>query len=129
SSRSGTRPWRKLPACGPLFASWKLTPLLVCLIAGCYGGREPAPFDLSQARYVGQAKCAECHSDQAHQMLDSHHQLAMQPATETSVLADFDDATYVHHDVTSRMYRQGDKFMVSTEGPDGEQGEFEVKYV
>lgn len=53
----------------------------------------------------------------------------MQPATQTSVLANFDNATYVHHDVKSRMYRQGDKFMVSTEGPDGKQGEFEVKYV
>lgn len=103
--------------------------VLACLIAGCDSGRKAAPFDLAQARYVGQAKCAECHSDQAHQMLGSHHQLAMQPATETSVLADFDNATFVHHDVSSRMYRQGGKFMVSTEGPDGEQGEFEVKYV
>ncbi len=135
SSCSGTRQEFRLPRKTESLADFRfqLAPLLgwvmAGLLVGCNSGREAAPYDLSQARYVGQAKCAECHSDQAHQMLDSHHQLAMQPATQASVLADFDNASYVHHDVTSRMFRRGDKFMVSTEGPDGKLGEFEVKYV
>ncbi|MGN6546534.1 MAG: cytochrome c3 family protein, partial [Aureliella sp.] len=34
-----------------------------------------------------------------------------------------------HLGVKSRMYREGDKYMISTEGPDGTIQDFEIKYV
>ncbi|MEO8269295.1 MAG: cytochrome c3 family protein, partial [Aureliella sp.] len=100
-----------------------------CLLAGCDLGREAPSIDLSGAKYVGRAACVNCHSEQAQLHVGSQHQQAMQVATETTVLADFNDATFAHHGVTSRMFRDGDKYMVRTEGPSGELNDFEVKYV
>jgi len=79
--------------------------------------------------YVGRQSCVQCHRQQYELWQGSHHDLAMDIATDATVLGDFDNAELQHFDVTSRFYRQDGKFMVHTEGPDGELGEFEVKYV
>ena len=81
------------------------------------------------ANYVGRQSCLQCHTQQTQDWTGSHHDLAMDLATDETVLADFNDATLTHHDVESTMFRDGDKFMVRTEGPDGKLGDFQVKYV
>lgn len=53
----------------------------------------------------------------------------MDAATEQTVLADFDDVTFEHHGIVSRFFRDGDRFMVHTEGESGEMRDFEIKYV
>jgi hypothetical protein len=52
----------------------------------------------------------------------------MQVADETTVLGDFDDATFTHFGVTSTFYQRDGKFLVRTDGPDGELREYEVAY-
>lgn len=81
------------------------------------------------AEYVGGSNCVECHQAESELWHDSHHDLAMDRATPATVLGDFNDATLDHHGITSRMYQDGERFLVSTEGPDGNISEFEVKYV
>lgn len=81
------------------------------------------------ATYVGRNTCAECHSTQHADWSGSHHDLAMDHATQASVLGDFDDAELEHYGVTSRMFRRDDKYFIHTEGPDGKMADFEVKYV
>jgi tetratricopeptide (TPR) repeat protein len=101
----------------------------ICL---CHMGckREtPAPYDLSQATYVGSQRCGECHQAEMFQHQGSHHDLAMQLASESSVLGDFNNARLEHYGVTSRFYRQGDAFIVQTEGPDGRLQDFTIQYV
>ena len=83
----------------------------------------PAP-----ALYVGAQACKGCHAAQYQNWLGSHHQLAMQEATAATVLGDFHDAKFVHGKVTSRFYRRDDKFFVSTDGADGRQQDFEIRY-
>lgn len=83
----------------------------------------------TQAEYVGRGTCAECHHQQIAKWTGSDHDLAMDHATEQSVLGDFDNATLEHFGVVSTMFRRGGKFFVNTEGPDGELADFEVKYV
>ena len=78
--------------------------------------------------FVGATACAACHADQFKRWTDSHHDLAMQEATEDTVLGDFGDARLTHFGVTSSFYRKDGKFMVRTEGVDGELQDFEVKY-
>ncbi len=90
--------------------------------------RAKQPHDLV-ANYVGRDACIDCHQEQAELHAGSHHDLAMDVASDDSVLGDFNDATITHDGITSRLYRDGDRFMVHTEGPDGEMGDFEVKYV
>ncbi|MCO6454148.1 MAG: hypothetical protein J5I93_02430, partial [Pirellulaceae bacterium] len=79
--------------------------------------------------YVGRNTCAECHARQHEQWQGSYHDLAMDRASDETVLADFNDAQLEHHGITSRMFRRDGKFLVHTEGPDGQMADFEVKYV
>ncbi len=107
---------------------WACGILILCFLAGC-GGNSSTPFDLSRAEYVGHENCVSCHREQAEQHLGSHHDQAMQLATDDTVLADFENAEFEHHGVVSRFYRDGQRFMVHTEGEDGELQDFQVKYV
>ena len=124
---SATRPARRR---GRSF--WVAAALLVALLAG--GGVVLADWyygipDGVQATYVGRQTCAECHQQELKQWQGSHHDLAMDVATEETVLGDFDNATLEHHGVTSTMFRKDGKFFVNTEGPDGEMADFEVQWV
>ena len=81
------------------------------------------------ASFVGRDACIDCHRDQAAAHAGSHHDRAMALATDETVLGDFNDATIDHDGMVSRMFRDGDRFMVHTEGETGEMEDFEVKYV
>lgn len=83
----------------------------------------------AQASFVGRQSCIQCHQSQHDQWRGSHHDLAMDLATDATVLGDFKDAELTHHGTTSRMFRKDGKFFVNTEGPDGQLADFEVKYV
>lgn len=86
-------------------------------------------FDISQATYVGSSQCVQCHAAEFKKFRGSHHDKAMDRANEETVLGDFSGVELNHLGVKSRMFRDGQKFMVSTEGPDGKIEDFEVKYV
>ncbi len=86
------------------------------------------PIDVEKT-FVGRQSCVECHREQVDAFAGSHHDLAMDLATTETVVGDFDDATIEHDGLTSRMYRDGDRFMVYTEGEDGKMHDFHVKYV
>jgi predicted CXXCH cytochrome family protein len=83
---------------------------------------------LPAATFVGSQTCAGCHQAQAKLWDGSQHKLAMQHATDTTVLGDFNDASFDHYGVRSRFFRQDGKFLVETDGPDGKLAVFEVKY-
>ncbi len=95
------------------------------LLADWYQG---VPLDV-ESHFVGRESCVECHQTQAALFHGSDHDLAMDLATDESVLANFDDQQIEHYGITSRMFRDGSRFMVSTEGRTGEMEDFEVKYV
>ncbi len=85
--------------------------------------------DDAQATYVGRQSCIDCHQSQHQAWTGSDHDLAMDVATDSSVLGDFNDATLAHYGVTSRMFKRDGKFFINTEGPDGKLADFEIKYV
>ena len=107
-----------------------LPALLVLLVAGYLVADwyQAHPLD-AQRNYIGRTSCVECHQNESEKFVDSHHDKAMDVATESSVLGNFDDQTLEHFGITSRMFRDGDRFMINTEGPDGQMTDFEVKYV
>src|SRR6476469_11106494 len=51
----------------------------------------------SSATFVGSETCAGCHLAQAQLWRGSQHQLAMQHASDKSVLGDFGDVTFEYH--------------------------------
>ncbi|MCA9285288.1 MAG: tetratricopeptide repeat protein [Phycisphaerales bacterium] len=77
---------------------------------------------------VGSFECARCHEAEHKAWLGSHHQLAMLPASEVSVLGDFDDAVFENYGVTSRFFRRDGRFIAETEGPDGAIQEYPIAY-
>ena len=80
------------------------------------------------ATFVGSETCAGCHRSEAALWRPSQHNLAMQHATDQSVLGDFNDARFDYYGVHSRFFRKDGKFFVETDGPDGKLAAFEIKY-
>ena len=86
------------------------------------------PLDAT-ATYIGSATCAECHQQSFDRWHASPHDRAMDLATSETVLGDFNNAHLTYQGINSRMFRDGDRYMIHTEGPDGKLADFEVKYV
>ncbi|WP_050799181.1 multiheme c-type cytochrome [Vibrio ichthyoenteri] len=81
-----------------------------------------------EAGYVGVEQCVDCHKEEVKAWQGSHHDKAMQHATDASVLADFSDHKVTHAGKENRFYRQGDEFWVTIEGPDGELKNYQIAY-
>jgi len=80
------------------------------------------------ASYVGRQQCAECHEKAEQAWRGSHHDLAMQPATNATVAGDFNNARFTYAGVTSTFFRRGGKFVVRTDGPDGTLHDYDIAY-
>ncbi|MCE9603563.1 MAG: HEAT repeat domain-containing protein [Planctomycetia bacterium] len=83
------------------------------------------------ASFIGRNSCAACHSAETQKWTGSHHDLAMDLATSATVVDPkaFDDQEFTAHGITSKFFRRGEKFFVTTDGPTGALETFEVKYV
>ena len=104
----------------------------VILVASVVGSRvlsgsNSAPA-ASAATFIGSETCAGCHRGEAEFWRGSQHKLAMQHATDKTVLGDFGDARFDYYGVRSRFFRRDGKYLVETDGPDGKLATFEVKY-
>ncbi|SDP74230.1 tetratricopeptide repeat protein [Desulforhopalus singaporensis] len=108
---------------------------LFCLVAPFFylarDSHGPPPPPVNKAVFIGSPKCADCHRVVYDKWQKSHHDLAMDKASDATVIGDFNNAYFTdpYQGVVSRFFREGDKFMVETEGPDGERGTFEIVYV
>ncbi len=102
--------------------------LLATLVAWCAADWFMAYPEDAQAEYVGRDRCASCHEVQLRSWTGSHHDRAMELATEEAVLGDFNNAAFTRFGITSRFFRRDGKFFVNTEGPDGEFHDYHVKY-
>lgn len=104
----------------------RLSPLLLSLsilsAAGC--GAPDGP-----AMYVGGSECAGCHERETAVWTGSDHDLAMAPASGSTVLAPFEGEMVEHAGIETTFFRDRERFMVRTDGPDGEQRDFEVEFV
>jgi len=78
--------------------------------------------------FVGKQACEGCHAAEVGAWKDSHHALAMLRATNATVLGDFAGAQFEHFGVTTTFFRDGDRFIVLTDGPDGALHDYEVAY-
>jgi predicted CXXCH cytochrome family protein len=97
--------------------------LLLCALFAFTSGVASEPRE-----YVGAKACEGCHTVETSAWRGSHHDLAMQPADDVSVLGDFADATFEHHGVTTTFFKRDGKFMVRTEGPDGALHDYPIAY-
>ncbi|MBW9115483.1 hypothetical protein JNB88_17710 [Rhizobium cauense] len=78
--------------------------------------------------YVDEKACGSCHRDQAEAFKGSHHANAMAVADATTVRGDFNDVSYEHDGIVTTFHRRDGRFFVRTEGSDGAEAEFQVRY-
>lgn len=78
--------------------------------------------------FVDEKTCSSCHADQAAAFAKSHHAKAMTVADDKSVLGDFNNIQFDRDGVAASFFRRDDRFFVRTEGPDGKQADYQVKY-
>jgi len=79
-------------------------------------------------QYVGRATCIECHKKEYDLWLGSHHDLAMDTATDKTVLANFNNFEFRHKGITHRMFRKDGKFFINTNGINGRFQDFQIAY-
>src|SRR5262249_44839345 len=72
---------------------------------------EPVPI----ATYVGSDKCGGCHAKPYAAWQTSHHRLAMQAPSETSMLGDFADGDVRYFGETTHFRRRESSYEVETE--------------
>ena len=70
-----------------------LTAVLLTAFTALGRFRVPEPSPAAEPGYVGRQTCATCHAEQDALWQGSHHDLAMQEATEATVRGTFDSAT------------------------------------
>ena len=78
--------------------------------------------------YVGADSCAECHQKSHQNWQDSHHFHAMELPNEKTVRADFNNTKFENFGVTTKFFRDGDKYLVETENQNGDMETFEIAY-
>jgi tetratricopeptide (TPR) repeat protein len=79
--------------------------------------------------YVGDQSCKKCHNTEFKEWKQSHHYMSMLPPNDSTVKGDFNNVTFSADGVSSRFYKKGSKFFINTEGDDGKNHDFEVKYI
>ena len=83
--------------------------------------------ELSNA-YVGDQQCISCHANQYKDWLKSDHFKAIQKPTDSSVLGNFNNSSFSADGVSSHFFKKDGKFIVNTQGEDGKNHDYEVKY-
>ncbi len=88
----------------------------------------PAAITASAPHELGAAVCAGCHQSEHDAWHGSDHDLAMQIANDASVLGDFNDAKFAYAGTTSTFSKRDGKFIVNTDGADGQLHDYEIGY-
>ena len=118
-------------------AGWELCALVAaCLILitpFIYNWRIKAttlPPVSTEASFAGTSSCKQCHQAAYKKWHGSDHDLAMSEATEKTVLGDFGDVLFTdpYSMKSSRFFKENGKFMVETEGPDGNVEIFTISH-
>lgn len=78
--------------------------------------------------YIGDQRCQSCHKKEFALWKTSDHFKAMEVASDSTVLGDFNNASYSADGVTSTFFRKGRDFYINTQGPDGLNHDYKILY-
>jgi tetratricopeptide (TPR) repeat protein len=83
---------------------------------------------VKEAAFVGGKECVSCHQREYNLWKGSDHDNAMDIATDSSVVGDFNNVQVELRGKQHKLYKRDGKFYVYTEGPKGEMGEFQITH-
>ena len=84
---------------------------------------------LPEPHYIGGEHCQSCHQKAYQDWHNSHHDLAMQEVSSTTVLGNFNDIRFDYNGVTTEFTKKDDQYIIKTDGPDGNLTSYNVAYV
>jgi len=85
--------------------------------------------DLKTAQFIGKDRCINCHKTEYDLWQRSDHRKAMDIATNSSVLGDFNNSKFVSmNGKETFFYKKDGKFFVRTEGIGGKTQDFEITH-
>jgi predicted CXXCH cytochrome family protein len=119
------RPWRRAALVG---AALVVASCPLHLAREALRAPAPKPLASAEAAFVGRAACARCHEKETKAWTGSHHDQAMTEPSEATVRGDFSGTSFEGDGITARFFRDGSRFLIETEGPDGKRAAFEVAY-
>lgn len=79
--------------------------------------------------HSGDESYRKCHKTEFQEWKKSDHYMSMLPPNDSTVKGDFNNITFKADGVASRFFKKGNKFFINTEGNDGKNHDFEVKYI
>ena len=100
----------------------------VLVAAACGAAAQEKSSAPSVPLYVGSEACAGCHAGETAAWKKSHHAAAMTVATHETVRGDFNNAIAENHGSKGRFFRNGNRYIVETEGRDGKPAHFDVSH-
>jgi len=101
---------------------------LVVLLSACKGEAPPTSEPIGTTDFIGSAACETCHEQEYRDWRNSHHELAMQVADESTVLGDFDNASFDYFGTSTRFSKRGSEYFVNTENENGELQDYRVTH-
>ena len=98
------------------------------LVQQCRPKESNIAYDKSPNEFIGDQACKNCHASEFNSWAGSGHFKAMMPATDSTVSGNFNDQTLAADGVRSHFFRKNGKFYINTEGENGSNQDFEIKY-
>lgn len=102
------------------------------LLALCGCSPEPPPAAQTAGpappEFIGSDACRDCHKEQHANWRGSHHDLAMQVASDATVLADFSGTTFDYFGRQTRFYKSDGAFRVRTQNARGVDEDYAVTH-
>jgi len=90
--------------------------------------KETSSLQNGNNEFIGEQACKGCHAKQYDDWLKSDHFMAMQPPNDSTVKGNFNNVSFTADGVTSRFFKKDGKFFINTQGDDGRNYDYEVKY-
>jgi predicted CXXCH cytochrome family protein len=98
------------------------------IFPGCHSDLQPVQKNEIKEAYLGSVTCKSCHTAEYNDWLKSDHFQAMHLATDSTVLGDFNNTSFVADGVTNTFFKKEGKFYINTQGEDGLNHDYEVLY-
>lgn len=112
---------------------WTFVALIIILSAAWFinQNKKKSDTDITQkdtGSFVGGKECISCHTKEYNLWKNSNHDNAMDVATYSTVLGDFNNAEVTLNSRNHKFYKSDGKFFVNTQGVGGKMTEFEVTH-
>jgi tetratricopeptide (TPR) repeat protein len=106
--------------------------LLFLVISACkkneYKPKQIVKEHAEHAKFVGSENCIDCHKAEHDSWKGSHHDQAMKIADSTTILGDFNDASFTHKNLKSTFFKKGFDYYVNTADKNGEYHDYKIVY-